>query len=291
MKKIILCLLLFNLSLFSQNYIEKLYEAIEDDDIEEIKKIVNIYDVDINNTFLVKEQSAMGATFEGEYLKLTPLNFAIECNNLEAVSTIIKLGANIEYKTECKGYYGSYSFTPLMYCVNSYESTEKIVSLLIQNGVNINTKNRYGTTALMYAAYSHDSKCVDLLIKNKADINIKDKNKRNALIYSCMNSDWGLYGSLNPDVLKSLINAGANINEIDEEGNTALLYAIDVYNEAFGWYDDENDDYLVDALADTYKAIKLLIDNGSNVNIKNKNGETSLSSGKLTELLIDSGAY
>ena len=272
MKKIILCLLLFNLSLFSQNYIEKLYEAIEDDDIEEIKKIVNIYDVDINNTFLVKEQSAMGATFEGEYLKLTPLNFAIECNNLEAVSTIIKLGANIEYKTECKAVYGYndyiYSFTPLMYCVNSYESTEKIVSLLIQNGVNINTKNRYGTTALMYAccsqnrndgninaarilinaganihikdnegktalmyaAYSHDSKCVDLLIKNKADINIKDKNKRNALIYSCMNSDWGLYGSLNPDVLKSLINAGANINEIDEEFNTALLYAIDVYN-------------------------------------------------------------
>ena len=328
MKKTMLCLLLLNLSLFSQNYIEKLYEAIENNDIEKIEDIVNKYDIDLNNTFLIKEQSAMGATFESEYLKLTPLNYSIECNNLEAVNAIIKLGANIEHKTECKPVYGYsdyiYSFTPLMYCVNSREDTEKIVSFLIQNGANINSQNRYGTTALMYAccsqnrnecninaarilmnaganihtkdnegktslmyaAYSHDSECVDLLIKNKADIDLKDKNKRSALMYACMGSNWGLYSDINPDVLKLLINAGASINEIDEEGNTALLYAVDVYRHSFDFCSDDDE-------INIYGAIKLLIDNGANVNIKNKDGKSalSLSRGRLTKLLIDSGAY
>ena len=328
MKKIILCLFLVNLSLFSQQYTERLYDAIEDNNTEEIKYIVNEYDIDLNNTFLRKETPLSGQ-YEYAYLNFTPLIWAIDCKNLEAIDTLLKLGANLELESR---YYNirSFSMLPLMVAVNLDENKkmEKVVSFLMQKGAKIDAKNREGKTALMYAvccegrrvgsinlcrmlinagadvhikdnegitalmyaAYSHDSECVDLLIKNNANINEKDKNSAAALIYACKNSSFGLYGSLNPNVVKSLIKAGADVNVTDNEGNTALLYAVMIAKEylSYDGCEETDSDY-----KNIYETIEILLKNGAKVNIKNKKGESplSISTGSVTDLLVKYGAY
>ena len=101
--------------------------------------------------------------------------------------------------------------------------------------------------------------------------------------------------NLNPDTVKLLVRAGANVNEVSKYGETALTFAISVYKSAasynFYWKEDElNDDTLP-----IFETIRFLIYNGANVNIKDKDGETPLSLAggfpKLTKLLKDNGAY
>lgn len=325
MKKIILCLFLVNFTLFSQKYVSQLYDAVENNNTEKIKDIVSNYNIDLNNTFL-KTETSLAATFETFYLNFTPLNWAIHCKNLEAISTLLNLGADLELETKYYGYY-SFSLRPLMFAVNLGEM-EKVISFLIQKGAKIDAKNidgktalmyaacceganigninlcrmlinaganihikdNEGITALMYAAYSHDSECVDLFIKNKANINEKDKNSATALIYACKNSSYGLYGTLNPNVVNSLVKDGADVNAVDNEGNTALLYAVMIAKNTLSYV--EEDDIYGD-YKNIYETIEILLKNGAKVNIKNNKGESplSISAGSVTDLLVKYGAY
>ena len=101
------------------------------------------------------------------------------------------------------------------------------------------------------------------------------------------------------DIVKSLIRAGANINEVDKDGNSALLYLLYTIrsgiDSVFGIYETV-EEYEEDSGASLFlELIKFLIDNGANVNIRNKEGETPLSLSKefpkLTKFLKDNGAY
>ena len=315
-----------------ESRINYLYDAIEENNSKKITDIARNYKVDLNNTFLEQETS-LGGVLEPNYIDMTPLDYAINCKNIEAIDTLLKLGANIERLTEYKAKYGGsdLNVTPLI--VAAQIGDGKVVSFLIRKGAKINAKNRYGktalmyscvddgnamanissakalinagadvnikdnygTTALMYAAVLHDNdgkELVDLLIKNRANVNAKDNNGKTALIYSCIETlSFGYHDTLNHDIVKSLIRARANINEVDKDGNTALLYAIYTYEGAASGFSGEVDELNDDTLP-TFETIKLLIDNGADLNI----GRKKLSSlkekyPKLYKLLIDSGAY
>jgi len=60
----------------------------------------------------------------------------------------------------------------------------EIAQLLIQNGADVNAKNIDGYTALMYVAYKGNLQIAELLIKNRADINARDKDGWTALRYA-----------------------------------------------------------------------------------------------------------
>ena len=324
MKKVLLFLFLINLSLFaqSQEYIDELYYTIKYNDTAGISNSLNHISFfgryDLNNIISKKrmlefdwssnlwdEQDIMSSEYDvmgdarGYEPNITPLGYAIHCGNIEAIDTLLKLGANIEKTTE----YTEEYMTPLMIATRS-DSTGKVVSFLINKGAKVNAKNRLGKTALMYA---HSKEVIDLLIKNKANVNTKDNNGITALMYACM------YHELSYDenqahiaMVKSLIRAGANIDEIDNRGNNALLHAIHAYSDGafdfslldgiYGMSEPEKvyeNEFSVSA--NILELIKLLINNGANVNIRNKEGETPLSLSerfpKLTKLLRDNGAY
>lgn len=340
MKKVLLFLFLINLSLFAQTYTEstnKLYHAIKANNPKAISNALS-WGYNLNSIFFeVYDESPFGNGIELMAVNLTPLFYAINCTNIGAIDTLLKLGADIERLTYIYSPYGniivlddyntdSVNMTPLMYA--AYCAPDEIVSFLIKKGAKVNSKNEEGktalmygsskvlinagadvnakdnkgTTALMYAAYNGAKVSVDLLIKNKANVNTKDNNGTTALMYACMYDYYGSYTG-NLSIVKSLIRAGANIDEIDNRGNNALLHAIHTYsNKAldfslleFGMPEPEkeyeNDSYSAGIL----ELIKLLINNGANVNIRNKEGETPLSLSKefpkLTKLLRDSGAY
>lgn len=329
MKKVLLFLFLINLSVFAQSYINSLYDAIEKNNTKKIIDIVNNHKIDLNNTFS-PQYSSFGNPIEDAEIYLTPLIYAIDCRNIEAIDTLLKLGANVGQLTDIYSTYGEFyglimgytnriSITPLMFA--SYWSLEEVVSLLIKKGAKVNAKNREGNTALMYSAvefkglnaakilinaganinakdnkgrtalmYAADNKdeeLVDLLIKNKVNVNAEDNDGETALGYACYDiHDWGI---LNPYIVKSLIRAGANIYK------GYLLNAIYTYIGTAYLNLHNGEEELNDYTLPTFEVIKLLINNGANVNIRNEKGETllSLSKGypKLTKLLKDNGAY
>ena len=58
------------------------------------------------------------------------------------------------------------------------------IRCLINNGVDINTKDKYGETALIHATDNADKKIVRLLIELGADINSQDDEGWTALIHA-----------------------------------------------------------------------------------------------------------
>ena len=68
--------------------------------------------------------------------------------------------------------------------VASERGDVQMAQLLIQNGADVNAKNIDGYTALMYVAYKGNLAIAELLIKNKADVNARDKDGWTALRYA-----------------------------------------------------------------------------------------------------------
>ncbi len=100
---------------------------------------------------------------------------AVERNDTTAIKVYLKNGADINLVKQ-KGWA---KVNLLITAVNkNHLETAKI---LIQNNVNINWKDGFNTTALMYAANIGNIKMVRFLLDSGADIKHKDDNGNDAL--------------------------------------------------------------------------------------------------------------
>jgi len=240
--------------------------------------------------------------------------------------------------------------------INTYgletEKTKDYISLLIENGVDINEKNIVGTTPLMCAVKKSKKELLPFLLENGADANETD-NLNNTVFYyavaeQCSYEMYDLlaaaatpdFSIINKDqrtlftefirsmsdsesslkflerllsdgadlnfcaqyygkpksgldylaekkagILKfALDNSSIDINEQDNEGNT-LLHKVCLF--------DVN--YDAEAAKETYRKVKLLLENGADKDITNDKDETALmiASGdnlkiKTVELLMKS---
>lgn len=88
---------------------------------------------------------------------------------------------------------------------------------LIAAGVEVNAKNKHGTTPLIYASYSEQSEIVKLLIEAGADVNAKDNTGNSALTYAYYNFE----------IAKVLVEAGADVNIENEEGPILIQLIMD----------------------------------------------------------------
>lgn len=109
-----------------------------------------------------------------------------------------------------------YDVTPIMYAAEK-NSDPKVIAVLVSHGANINAKDRDGKTALMYAAKSNPSaEVIASLASNNANINARDNNRMTALMYAARNNNAG--------VAQALVDAGAE-ELADKRGWTALFWA------------------------------------------------------------------
>ena len=128
----------------------------------------------------------------------------------------------------------------------------KTVKTLVNNGFNINAKDRYGKTALIVAIINSRQEAVRFLIKNGADVNVTDKSGRTALLFAAIDGHIKfvkllikngadihakdslgatvLHGAvasrINKGVVNFLIAKGSDIHAIDKEGRSVLDWAI-----------------------------------------------------------------
>ena len=93
------------------------------------------------------------------------------------------------------------------------------VEQLISEGVSVNAKNKSGSYALNAAAYKNDHKLIELLLKHGADVDSRNRGLDTPLICTTK------YSNGNENTIMMLLEAGSDVNAVDEDGNTALHYA------------------------------------------------------------------
>ena len=84
----------------------------------------------------------------------------------------------------------------------------KMLKELIDKGVDVNSKNHYGVTALTFAIDKGNLEAVNLLLEKGADPNMKDS------FYGETPFGWAFYRK-NKDVIRTMIEHGANIKTED----------------------------------------------------------------------------
>ena len=123
-----------------------------------------------------------------------------------------------------------------------------VVQALVAAGADVNAKDNSGRSALFHALEARYDDVADLLLSQpKLDLNAHGKNGTTALISYVWRE--------RPDVVKSLLDRGADVNSQDDDGDTALHGAAENGN---------------------MEIIQLLLAKGAQLNARNKVGGTPL---------------
>lgn len=103
----------------------------------------------------------------------------------------------------------------------SANNCPEVVQLLLDSGADVDSRDSWGDTALMYAARSNEnSEVVTLLAKAGADLEAVDIWNRNALALAVDNLQ----------VAEALVEAGADVNNVLVSGRPALVWALESGN-------------------------------------------------------------
>ena len=158
-----------------------------------------------NNVEIVKALINAGLDVKGKESEIA-LEAASFRNFYEMVEVLLKAGVKADGSTDEK-------LTALM--AAAYQGHEKIAKLLIDNGADVNFKDKDGVTAIMLS--NDNENIIQLLIKNKADLKISDIDNETAIFYAVE--------KLQPTKLRILLENGADANWKDKNCLTPLSIA------------------------------------------------------------------
>jgi ankyrin repeat protein len=115
--------------------------------------------------------------------------------------------------------------TPLVLAAGAGHDT--IVAMLLAKGANANHQNAYGSSPLHQAAKNHHTGCVKSLLAAGADVHLKNNKGSSPLLLACYQEDKK--GAL--AVFTPLLEAGASVDDTDNNKSTALHIAASVGND------------------------------------------------------------
>lgn len=129
---------------------------------------------------------------------------------------------------------------------NSTQDDGKIVELLINFGADVNEKDVDDTTALHMAVTEGNMEIIKILVKRGANLESKSKLKGSTPLHCAANSN-------KLEAARELLSFGAQVDEVNEVGDTALLIA---------------------SLGNNVELVKLLLDSGADAKKKNLDNVT-----------------
>ncbi|HSE22744.1 MAG TPA: ankyrin repeat domain-containing protein [Pyrinomonadaceae bacterium] len=206
---------------------------------------------------------------------------AVEQRDIARINATLARGANINAKESINGHFA------LQYAINWPD--ENLVKLLLEKGADVNLTDSLGDTALIEAARGGGPeyvKIVSLLLSHGADVHVAN----DAAIFAAAKR-------AEPEVLRMLVDKGALVNAKDnnQKGDTVLMAAasgvsakkLQMLLAAGADLKVSNDDgetALMKAVqlqhsvspADRLPMIELLLKSGANVNAVDKRGNSPL---------------
>ncbi|AHI07202.1 ankyrin repeat domain protein [Bdellovibrio bacteriovorus W] len=177
---------------------ETLLEAVIHRDSETVRKVLS------------KDKSGLEKTDER---KRTPLLIATFNDDIETARLLIEAGADVNAQDDKLD-------SPLLYA--GAEGRLQILKMILKAKPNFKIYNRYGGTALIPACERGHVEVVKELLKTDIDINHKNKLGWTALLEAVI---LGTGGQKHQEIVKLLVDAGADKTIADNEGVTALEHA------------------------------------------------------------------
>ena len=141
---------------------------------------------------------------------VTPLMIAAEEGHINAVTSLVKCGANVHLQDKD-------GQTALHHAMQSPQASIcEVLSCLIKNGADVNAHTFRNETPLMLASRDDHVNVVTFLIKHGADVDLQDKDGDTALHYAASSSL--------PEIVETLLNLGAS-HMCNHQGLTPLHQA------------------------------------------------------------------
>jgi len=211
----------------------------------------------------------------------------LSAGDIRKASLLVQHGANVNARSQM-------GRTPLI-VASSTHGASAVVRLLLEKGADIQAGDTLGLTSLISAAAANDTTSVKLLLERganvvveanipqpstplmaaahngnleltrlflarKAPVNVKSGApgtvKNGPLGFSAFTALHTASLSGNPDVVKALLDAGADVNTVDIRGFTPLVWAIST--------DRPN-----------MRIVKMLLEKNADLSIRSKDGETA----------------
>ena len=150
---------------------------------------------------------------------MTPLDRAVASRNVDLASVLSQAGAH------------NTKFMVLELHEVAERGDTKMVDLLLDFGISVDSFNREGRTALQCAVDHESILVLELLIERQASVNIRIPTPVGGIIPN----DWPtplIVASVrgHVEMVKMLLKAGANCDTQDNQSRTALFHAIDLYH-------------------------------------------------------------
>ncbi len=178
---------------------------------------------------------------------LTPLLVAAKNDDLASVERLLKAGADVNARSPRGN-------TALHFAAAGGDV--RVVEALLNAHANVNARTPEGFTPLHSAVQCGDVRVVNALIRAHADVNAHSKQYNvTPLIYS-IDMAWG-----KPEITLALIQAGADVNVAESDGDTALWVAT-----------TESSDEVVEALLKKGADPNVLVKNQRPLHIAAANG-------------------
>ena len=144
----------------------------------------------------------------------TPLHVAVYLKRHDAARALLRLGANPNALEIDR-----YDIVTIAAVANDIE----MLKIALEGGASArNVTSRYDGTALIAAAHLGHTEVVKILIAAKAPLNHVNNLGWTALMESIV---LGNGGKNHTDTLRALVDAGADVNIADRQGNTPLQHA------------------------------------------------------------------
>lgn len=197
--------------LFRKEFVSPIQFAVYNDNIEMTLLYVN-HGIEVDKAlefaFKYDKDELLKPLIDKCSSKEKLLFVAAEFNEINALAYIISKGIS-ELSTNEKG-------NTILHVGSENGNLEIVQYALNELHMNIEEKNKEGSTPFMLGVHSNKLEIVRFLLENKAMINEIDNHDKNALFYIVDN---------NREMFQLLINAGANISQEAKDKTTLLINA------------------------------------------------------------------